>query len=788
MSKLTEFLKLFKHDVQLDGEEPFDIEKALNENWEKIDKSCKDLTNNKSDKESVASKIQISLDPKTYLITLKLFNFNDTMIDSKDIDLNLKSFYTDANYDNDTKELVLITQDGDINKVSIAELINDLTSTEDLNKLEKEFNGLLNNKVDKEDGKSLTDVNFSQMDKNKLDTLNNYDDSKINSDIKNIEEKLEGKVDKEEGKCLSDVNFSAQDKEKLDNLKNYDDTALKKEVSENTTARHTHANKEILDKTTASYTSEKDEMITQHEKDLANLLSKSTDIEKAIENYFSLTPDNGIYTVRFPKWSVSHSCQGEKLDDNKDKFLNLATDTIKEETNYGQAFETYDCNAYVDDDGVRHVTALKGMKEYKDVGKVNVFVLGRTYWQKWWADDEWVYYSRTFVKRPGYKVCKMSINKDGSISPYWLIAKYVAGDIPSDNGDHMLYSSKGLIPAHYINKVEGEEELSDTVSYNACISLFKKNGKYYSGGTAAEYMHILTTIWLKFATKNSQSVLAGNTINSYQYQISKAEENTNRVILKKAQANNIDIDSYVSVGDVGENTSHDRSYGYMHNLAYNVRVVSKEEIDEENTALILEHDNFNTTETTWVSTMHERSGYSDKILGRNGSIISNTNGKHGAVLDGIECFVGGYEVFGNAIVDINGETTNREIYITNDATKLTSTVATIRSTYNKCENVIPCTQALWKYITNVELDLDNGIAIPTSAGEEGSGTSTGCADALYTDNSTSGQRELLLLGYLTCGASAGASCCNLYHALSTGAWFILARPSINLLGGELVED
>lgn len=37
MSAFTNFLNLFKWDIQTDGEEEFDIDKALNENWDKID-------------------------------------------------------------------------------------------------------------------------------------------------------------------------------------------------------------------------------------------------------------------------------------------------------------------------------------------------------------------------------------------------------------------------------------------------------------------------------------------------------------------------------------------------------------------------------------------------------------------------------------------------------------------------------------------------------------------------------------------------------------------------------
>lgn len=503
-------------------------------------------------------------------------------------------------------------------------------------------------------------------------------------------------------------------------------------------------------------------------------------IEETIKNMFALTPDDRIYTVKFPLFETSNTCSGEKLDDNVGKYVNLATDKVREETNYSSAWESYDCNAVVDENGVRHITALKGMPNYKDTGEVDVFCLFRTYYQKIWVEDGYIYFSRSFVPRDGYTVVPQAINKDGSINSWFVIAKYVAGTI---NGK--LYSSKGLKPAHYLNGGHAE---SFNMNYNDCVNKFHQRGTYYSAGLMADYMHILTTFYLKFATRNTQSIMAGNTSNSFQYKVSKTELNVSRVIISTANANNIDVGTCVSVGDPTTNTNYDRYYGYMHNIAHNVKILDKEVIDDNNTALILDCDKFDTTETTRVSTMQEISGYSDNILGRNGSVGSNTNGKHGFVLDGIEIAVGGYEVGGNAFMDIVDETGKREIYITNDASKLTTNVSTAKSTYKKCDYAIqPTNLNNWNYITEMMFDLKNGIAVQTKSGQSGSGTSTGYADGVYVDNASSGQKEFLLLGNLDSSGSAGLSCLGAHHTLGAGNWGILARLSINGVGGELAE-
>ncbi|MBX0290105.1 hypothetical protein K3G63_06625 [Hymenobacter sp. HSC-4F20] len=94
-------------------------------------------------------------------------------------------------------------------------------------------------KVEQVPGKQLTDVNFSQADKAKLDSLQNstatsYDDTALQARVTGVEN---GKVDKVAGKGLTDVNFTQADKAKLDSLQNttdgatYDDTNLRNRVT-----------------------------------------------------------------------------------------------------------------------------------------------------------------------------------------------------------------------------------------------------------------------------------------------------------------------------------------------------------------------------------------------------------------------------------------------------------------------------------------------------------------------------------------------------------------------------
>lgn len=516
------------------------------------------------------------------------------------------------------------------------------------------------------------------------------------------------------------------------------------------------------------------------------------------ENMFALQRTGKVYTVKFPKWGTSHISTGEKLDANAGLICEPSTKTIKGQNDYANIplFKTYDVNAYVDDEGVRHVTAIKGDKDFKDEGKVDVFVLGMSYYEKVWEDDQYWYYSRTDMPRDGYTVARECINRDGSIQPFALYSKYVCGDI-----DGLLYSSKGLMPSKQTSSTAQLGTLNANNSYNGMIPAFQKRGKFYSGGMTCDYKYILTTFYLKYATLNSQSIMTGCVNYSFQYVASiQSEDKSTYFPLTKTQANVIEVGSYVSVGYTHINKSTDRYYQNMHMYANDVKVLRKEAIDDNNVAIYLDvKEPFNTMPVTvadgvisdvYISSMHWRSGFSDDVLDRDGCPCETkselTNGKFPIVIQGIECMVGGYETYGNAFMDIVDATGKREVYIQNDASQLTTDIATAKSTYKKSPYAIQPTKLnSWNYITRIDFDLENGAFVQTNVGQDGSSTTTGFADGVYVDNASSGQREFLGFGSLWSGSAAGLSCLHASNGVGGASWSFLARLSINGVGGEL---
>lgn len=527
-------------------------------------------------------------------------------------------------------------------------------------------------------------------------------------------------------------------------------------------------------------------------KDTKKYIESKTDLNAFVENMFAFQRTGDIYTVKFPKWETSHVSTGEKLDANAGLVCEPSTKTIKGQNDYENIplFKTYDVNAYVDEHGVRHITAIKGQNNFKDTGKNDVFVLGMSYYEKVWSDNQYWYYSRTDLPREGYTIARECINRDGSIQAFGLYAKYVAGNI-----DGNLYSSKGLKPARYYGTTPLPANTTNTnTSYSGLISQCHKRGSFYSGGMTCDYKYILTTFYLKYGTLNTQSIMGGCNNYNAQYEASiKSSTNNTYFPLTKAQADYFPVGASVSIGYKYGGSSLDRYYSTVSIYADNVKIIKKVALDDSNTALYLDTNTpFNTANTSsgavFCSAMHWRSGFSDDILGRDGCPCETkselTNGKFPIVIQGIECMVGGYETYGNAFMDIVDATGKREVYIQNDASLLTTNMTTAKSTYKKSPySIQPQKLNSWNYITRIDFDLENGAFVQTNVGQDGSSTTTGFADGVYVDNASSGQREFLGFGFLWSGSYAGLSFLYAYDGVGSAYWYFLARLSINGVGG-----
>ena len=535
------------------------------------------------------------------------------------------------------------------------------------------------------------------------------------------------------------------------------------------------ASKDLKQNTAASVT--KIETAGQTQIDL--IKQNGGGVENALSNYFALRRNGKVFTTKIYKWETSTSPVGVKMNANENMVAEPSVGRTEGRDDYAQygLFHHFTCNFSVDENGFNHVDALEGQIGFTKYGKVQV---GEVTMSAWFGIEDTTeavlyHYSDSQTELTPYPM-KESINPDGTISPFMIHAKYAAGDI-----DGVPYSSKGLAPANGCQATQAR----NPVSYTGMITYMHKLGGHYCGTTSWDLFYRQLMMIIKYATTHSQSIMAGCTSYSNQNQNLVEETGVMRVVLTKAQAAGYVIGSYVSIGDVGSNTNKDRYYSYMHNKAYSVKVTKIEDVDDSNAAVYVDApEAFDTTLTTWISTMPWRSGATDEVAGSDGSPNSNTNGKDPYKIQGIETCIGAYEVLGNVVMDIvTGADGNpaRDVYVCEDASTLSSNIATVRANYKKAIAQVAYTAASWKYITEETTDPNLGIMIPTKVG---GGSTTGFADGLYTDAGTSGQREWLALGDLYNGANAGLWILNAYGGWSYTAWNIVSGVSPNGTRGE----
>lgn len=516
---------------------------------------------------------------------------------------------------------------------------------------------------------------------------------------------------------------------------------------------------------------------TEANKQIQNITAAGGGIENALSNFFALRRTGKVYTTRIYKYDTSTSPTGVKMNDNEGLVRKPSTNTVIGQDDYREigVFMHFPCNFTVDNKGFNHVTALQGQPDFKKTGKVDVGEVTMSAWVGITDNPEYVdyHYSDSPNEALGLRPMGESINPDGTISPFMIHGKYGAGDI-----DGVPYSSAGLILAN------GSQKGGKPVSYTGLIAYMRKKGSMYVGTTNWDLFYKQLMMIILYATTNSRSVMAGCNSYSMQEMAAVAETGVTRVILPKAKANNYIVGSYVSVGDIGSNTNKDRYYAYMHNLAYDVKILKIEPVDDTNSAIYLDTEPFNTTLTTCISTMPWRTGSTDSVLGSDGSPFSNTDNKNPFKIQGIETGYGAYEVLSNVFMDIVTDedgTPKRDVYICMDASLLTTDMNVAKTRYKKVAAQVTYTAASWKYISKCFVDPALGIMVPT---ETKAGSTTGFCNGLYTDSGTSGQREWLSLGNLNLGTICGLWILNANGGVGSAYWYIVSGVSPNGTRGE----
>lgn len=494
---------------------------------------------------------------------------------------------------------------------------------------------------------------------------------------------------------------------------------------------------------------------------IAGLADELNSLERTIELYYQMRRTGKVYQTKLWKFASNPTSTGEKLRDNAGLVFEPSTDMEEGQDDYLSGahpmFEWVNVNYVRDDDGAPRPTAIEGMESYATTGAVDVGVMQMSFWWKWDDSPEdhvLVTVSDTPHPELGLQPWPECVKADDTVLPWCIGSKYFSGTA----SDGLLRSQPRLLPELW-------------QSYNGMITGYQLKGAGYWGAGAVRNTWQMLWIAIKGGTKSSQSLFAGCTNYSLQYQVAAATTAQTYVVLSEAQAQNLVVGSCVCVGTgPGEGqTSLDRNYDYMRDIVPLARI---DRIDGAN--VYLDCNAYNVPEGAYLSSMPWGAGSTDLVFGKHdGSRISNTNGKFPYRVQGREYAIGSYCVASDTVAYLL-DNNSREIYVAPRGVAHSPTWATIQSTYTLVGNIPAYNDgtATDYYVGDVDVSMALGAWYPSA---EGTSSATGFADRYYAGGSaTNTQREYLQGGGLGGGSSAGSACVDLGSWLGNAYWYCAA--------------
>lgn len=489
----------------------------------------------------------------------------------------------------------------------------------------------------------------------------------------------------------------------------------------------------------------------------------------------NLHKDGKKYGVHFDNYDVTPSSNGTRLFDAVGMTAVPSTNAVRAVNDFDGkgCFAYLEVNGLVDENGDFQVQYIKDIDNEFSRTKYDTWCLYLTQYvyRKFDSNGEDTVISDTrhsaeWLPEGG------AIRPDGTIRPFVAIAKYMSGD----NADGVASSISGVSPKNY--------------SFQSSLTKFRAKGTQYCAETSQDSERMTRLMEIAFATRHSQSVMAGCNWWWTQATATVQENNAERIIISKSAAKEFVVGGTVSIGNANSLTSegkanNDRGLSGLHAKANKVKITKIEDYDSNNAAVYVDNggQKFSTAPTsvsgvtceTIISTMPWNTGGCDEVLGSCGSPVSNTSGKEPYILFGVEMSSGFWEPKGNTVMKIENHVMRP--YICYDCTKMTTAGATTDD-WIALGYAIPDNKGSWKYISKLGYSADDPeVRYPV---EVAATSSTGYADGLYTENlETTGdsQREVLGSGGLDHGPFDGRRFASLNYGRSGSSWSYAARLS-----------
>lgn len=489
----------------------------------------------------------------------------------------------------------------------------------------------------------------------------------------------------------------------------------------------------------------------------------------------NLHKDGKKYGVHFDNYDVTPSSNGTRLFDAVGMTAAPSTNAVRAVNDFDGkgCFAYLEVNGSVDENGDFQVQYIKDIDNEFSRTKYDTWCLYLTQYvyRKFDSNGEDTVISDTrhsaeWLPEGG------AIRPDGTIRPFVAIAKYMSGD----NADGVASSISGVSPKNY--------------SFQSSLTKFRAKGTQYCAETSQDSERMTRLMEIAFATRNSQSVMAGCNWWWTQTPATVQENDVERIIISKSAAKELVVGGTVSIGNASSLTSDskpetDRGNTGLNAKANRVRITKIEDYDDNSSAVYVDNggQKFSTASTTvsgvtcptMLSTMPWNTGGCDDVLGSCGSPTSNASGKEPYILFGVEMSSGFWEPKGNTVMKIENHVMRP--YICYDCTKITTAGATTED-WIALGYVIPDNKGSWKYISKLGYSVDDPeVRYPV---EVNASSSNGYADGCYTEDlekAGDGQREVLGSGVLNDGTLGGRRYANLGNGLGGVWWGYAARLS-----------
>lgn len=489
----------------------------------------------------------------------------------------------------------------------------------------------------------------------------------------------------------------------------------------------------------------------------------------------NLHKDGKKYGVHFDNYDVTPSSNGTRLFDAVGMTAAPSTNAVRAVNDFDGkgCFAYLEVNGSVDENGDFQVQYIKDIDNEFSRTKYDTWCLYLTQYvyRKFDSNGEDTVISDTrhsaeWLPEGG------AIRPDGTIRPFVAIAKYMSGD----NADGVASSISGVSPKNY--------------SFQSSLTKFRAKGTQYCAETSQDSERMTRLMEIAFATRNSQSVMAGCNWWWTQTPATVQENDVERIIISKSAAKELVVGGTVSIGNASSLTSDskpetDRGNTGLNAKANRVRITKIEDYDDNSSAVYVDNggQKFSTASTTvsgvtcptMLSTMPWNTGGCDDVLGSCGSPTSNASGKEPYILFGVEMSSGFWEPKGNTVMKIENHVMRP--YICYDCTKITTAGATTED-WIALGYVIPDNKGSWKYISKLGYSVDDPeVRYPV---EVNASSSNGYADGCYTEDlekAGDGQREVLGSGALNGGTIDGRRNAVLSIGLGDHWWPSAARLS-----------